>query len=738
MNVKSRRRKTARSPVTDPSRNFESLEQRAMFSAAYAAVGMGYDFDAGANNSGYVFTVSGTVDNGQLSGSSRTDSGGQWGPGRAVATRTVGWGPHARFTSDPAAFASPATAISAEGAQFLQTRGFPVGWQLAHFSKGAGVDQELTLLTELPTDAKASDLNGSWLFSIKAYYSDSMFHHQVVNSIATATVKDGSMTFTWQGEELSDTRAVVITSGGTVTASGTSRTFYLSKDRSVMLVASPGEVAGLSMFGIGVRAKATVSTSEASGDYRVALGLGEDLNARDVPLSAIGYRDGVLRINKNGSFALLDTNQYDAGKEVTTESGFWSVAKGVITLVRSSDDSSILCRLSESGQTLVALSDDNEAGVMLVGTRTIAGPSAGDGGDVVYSVPGSDPAGNPAIWELASDGVWRHIDLRSRAGGSAITGDIVTWTGSSDNLSYAAAVTTQGLNVYRHDRSGVWTVLDLSKLGGAEPIAGSLSAMTSPTDGRVHLTGSNTAGQVLDYSGDGNGENWTFTNLATSDLLPSGQVVPVFAGPTLSYATSWGGLNVAGLDSAGHIWSIWWAPGREKWSSVDLSVITQAEPLTGGLTVYLTGWNGINLAGIAADGTLRVTWWVPAFGAEWRQSDLTAIFNGPRLDPSTISSYVSSWGGLNITGLDAKTGDVKVYWWSPARGDGNWSVTSLTDIVGASAPRLVRDIRGIAARDDSLNVVALDSSDHLIRYYWRPSFGGSWLAQDVSLESIPG
>ncbi len=89
---------------------------------------------------------------------------------------------------------------------------------------------------------------------------------------------------------------------------------------------------------------------------------------------------------------------------------------------------------------------------------------------------------------------------------------------------------------------------------------------------------------------------------------------------------------------------MWWAPGRPRWSVSDLSAVSGAGPIVGNLAVYLTPWDGINLAGLDENGDLQVTWWVPSFGGDWETSNLTDLTGGPTFVTGSVTTYVSDWG----------------------------------------------------------------------------------------------
>lgn len=361
--------------------------------------------------------------------------------------------------------------------------------------------------------------------------------------------------------------------------------------------------------------------------------------------------------------------------------------------------------------------------------------SADDGGSMTVTAINED--GLPVAFQrLAHGGTWTVTDLASATGSGAVSGTIETWVDPKDGLTYAAGLSATGLVLYQQVADGSWNARDLTQeVAGADRIVSGLRVMTSP-NGLVNLTGLNSGGDLVRYFQTGSTSSpghyqWDARNLG-EHLRARGQQMPAFVGDLVSYATSWGGLNIVGLDARGAIWGVWWAPGVPGWNASDLSTIYGADPIVGGLTVYLTSWNGINIAGIDAEGHLKVTWWLPRFGGEWAHSDLTGLISGAILDPESVSSFVSSWGGLNVAGLDRDSGEVRVYWWAP--GVEGWSVATLSDIVGSGQPRPVRALRGMAApaKQGSLNVFGVDANDEVIRYYWEPGFGGAWLAQNLS------
>jgi hypothetical protein len=330
-------------------------------------------------------------------------------------------------------------------------------------------------------------------------------------------------------------------------------------------------------------------------------------------------------------------------------------------------------------------------------------------------------------------GDWSGQDFLATAGGPDISGQPVTWTDPKDNRSYAAARSRSALILYTQASDGTWTVRNLTvEIPGAARIDLSPTVFIS-TDGIVSIAGLTDSGDLVIYSQtgarDGSGNYaWSFADITQRDLAPLGATTPRFAGDLISYVTAWNGMNIAGLDDTGQIQVVWWAPGLSHWQTSNLSQITGAPTLSGGLTAYLTSWQGINIAGVDQDGRLRVTWWVPQFEGNWQNNDLTAQFDGPTLSGGTVASYVTSWGGLNVVGLD-DTGKLVAYWWAPAIEGGQWQVTNLSDTV-TDPPALSGRLTGVPF-GDGISVVGFDADGDVVRYHWSAA-SGQWQAEDVT------
>lgn len=338
----------------------------------------------------------------------------------------------------------------------------------------------------------------------------------------------------------------------------------------------------------------------------------------------------------------------------------------------------------------------------------------------------------PIVFHQASSTAsWTVSDIALQSGAPTITGKLTAWFDTNDSRYYAAAPSAAGLLLFTRATTGFWTVRNLgTEIAASQVVNSDVSVFTS-TDGLNHLAGTNTTGQLVIFSQttskDASGNyTWAFANIATRDLIPNGQTMPAWTGDITTYVTSWNGMNVAGLDGSGKIQVVWWAPGLSAWRADDLSSQTGAPVITGTLTSYLTPWGGINLAGTDAGGKLNVTWWVP--GANWVTNNLTDMFAGPALVTTSLSSYVTPWGGLNVAGLDSN-GKLNVYWWAPGMTD--WVVTNLSDItVGALTPS--GRMTGVASPSGTINLVGKASSGEVLRFFWNPGDGGTWSFLNVT------
>ncbi len=357
-------------------------------------------------------------------------------------------------------------------------------------------------------------------------------------------------------------------------------------------------------------------------------------------------------------------------------------------------------------------------------------PSASAGGSGLLTVTTLNGSGRAVAFSELPGGGWEVVDLQTVTGSPAASGHVESWTDPNDGLTYAAATSSRGLVLFRRAADGTWSYRNLNEeIAGIGMLVGDVTVFTSTTK-LVHIAGLDAAGDMILFQQTGgsnaNGYAWTAVNLGET-LRDQGQQMPAFSGPIISYVTTWNGLNIAGLDSAGNIQAVWSGNGGLGWNASNLSNITGAPPMASGLTAYLTDWGGINIIGLGADGSVMGTWWVPSFKGNWRVDDLTAIINGPKLSGDSVASFVAPWGALNIAGMNTN-GELVAYWWTP--GTNRWQVANMSNqIPGDAFP--VGPVRGVTRSGPArIDILSPDADGNLLRYWWRQ--GDPWQVQDIS------
>lgn len=380
-----------------------------------------------------------------------------------------------------------------------------------------------------------------------------------------------------------------------------------------------------------------------------------------------------------------------------------------------------------------SLSVAEAGGVDSTRFRSAAGivESVGAGAQFQTIVSTINAAGRPITFQLnPSNGVWNVQDLSEKTQALAPADAVETWVDPKDGRSYAMTRTSVGMVLYTSQANGGWAYRTIgTETGGA---AGSTFSVLISRGGAVFVMVRADNGELILYSQTGGGTagnyQWSASNISRDHLQPQGLSTPQFVGGIVSYATSWNGLTFAGLDSAGVVWGVWWAPGLSTWTRSNLSEITGAPAMTGALTTYVTSYDAVNIIGADASGSVLATWWLP--GANWQTSNLTQLFNFPKLQPVSLASYVTPWDGTNITGIEAD-GTVSVYWWSP--GQQNWQLAPLSAII-PNATKMVGSVRGVTTPTSgtaTVNLIGASADGDVIRYFW--SVGdAAWSQQNLT------
>jgi|GEM_PF-3181531 len=345
-------------------------------------------------------------------------------------------------------------------------------------------------------------------------------------------------------------------------------------------------------------------------------------------------------------------------------------------------------------------------------------------------------AGRLVLLQLdPASGQWFATLLDERGGLVTEPVSSETFTDEKEDRTFVSVVTRGGLVLVDPQRDASEDRNLTDELPGATPIVDKQTTFTS-IDGLTFIAGLDPNGDLVLYfqtnevRADGE-QVWAFANLSRDHLRPQGLDTPAFSDELISYVTGWNGLNIAGLDDNGDIWAVWWAPGMTRWRVNNLSELTGAPAMAGGLTAYVTPWGGINLAGLDDDGQVVVTWWVPKFKGDWANSNLSAQFGHDGMGGGALTSYVTPWGGLNLAGLD-DSGALVVYWWAP--GMDRWVVSPLSSLIpGAALP--ASELNASASPNGLVSIFGFSAEGELLRYHWQP--GQSWEADSVTHDAAP-
>lgn len=694
---------------------FEGLEPRRLM-ASFASVGIVSGPDNANRPAADTFATEGFVNGNLTSGSVYGEGDNDRRFERDLYYSSINEFNDGRYARDDdrGYWGNPA---EQNGARYIADRGYPVGWYFADY----GATEEMELLLQRPDfDPDQFDYQGTYRYNLVGVNSENdrgyiAAGQMTIGSSINYNKTVGTQPYT--GSFISS-----VNSDG-VLVSSRDEYMYLSDSGDTVIFADMAGADGSLQIGVATREAPPVNQQAMIGRYLIAWGV---LNGDTLNFSQL-----LLELESDGDYKFYDLDKYDSGEFESIERGFWSVNGATVILDRDQSTDEIRLMIGEDGKLLVgaqAKSDGATEAIFALGTRIVEQPPVTA---PVFTVDAVEN-GRPIVYTRDSDQRWYRTDLLNK-GGPTITGTAKSYVDAKDDLAYVAAITGSGTTLYREDAQKNWTVRNLTtELAGSVRIASELTVMTD-TAGRMHITGLSQTGDVVRYFQTGGtvasgGFAWAFENISQSALIPNGLTTPAFTG-LVSFSTSWNALNIAGLDAQGDILAVWWAPGLATWTVNNLSEEYGADPLQGGLNVWLTDWNAINLGGIAANGSLMVTWWVPQNGSTWTQSNLTEITNGPLLESTSIASFVSDWGAMNIAGVERGTGKVQVYWWTP-QSDQLWHVLDMTSAVPSGTPSISAPLRGIAADDNSLNVIG-NSGTHTYRYYWQPT-PGTWQGEDLT------
>jgi len=383
---------------------------------------------------------------------------------------------------------------------------------------------------------------------------------------------------------------------------------------------------------------------------------------------------------------------------------------------------------------LVPIDDRAAFGARDQGTEVVV---SGSGGTQIVA---TNIYGEPVVFTRDASGVWHGRDART---GYMVAPDeqgFVSWVDPVDGLTYVVFITdhfASGRSVMLRDGAGtlgapgIW---DMNTLDPSTPFVGELAIFTS-TDGLVHIVGRSAGGDLVMMSRNNvdmaDSAAWSFTNITTDHLQFQGQSTPDWIATPVTYVTPWNAFTIAGLNALGEVETVWIAPGMTLWRTDNLSTISDAPALVGGITAFTTAWGGVNIVGTPASGDLTAIWWAPALGGEWRTDNLSdAAGSSIRLRSETLTSYVQPWGAMNIAGID-ENGGVTIFWWTLTTGA--W-IASTVATDPSTTPLPVGPLSSGVEADGSVHLGGVSELGDVIDLSWEA--GMPWTLTDLTETAV--
>lgn len=609
----------------------DQLEPRMVLASVdIAAVGLSYhvnlngDFFVSESRRSYV--MEGTVaDSGVFSYFMRWDGAG--GPLAPSPTRTA----EVRLRDEGEFdYQSPRwPGLSSEwGSQFLPQDGYSVGWWRAFTEQYLGSDRNPTTThTEQQLIVPLAALNTP-MTAVRGGWAFSMIERDPITSVTTT--RTGTLNILQQVEARDIVRFAEAGTGETISQSrvnsGTGSRFgtdaglrfYLSSDGATLIFADLARADGTIAIGYAIRTHTEIAPEEAAGTYLMMANQGSERS-----------HERTLMLNADGTYRVAEGALW-TGTPSAPDNGTWFVHDGREIVLRPSNGApEDRFMLSTSGAALMLATTSRPTTPFAIATRATTDPVRSE---PVHAISSMGAAGEALVFIDRTNAQWTVADVVAESAGPETTGPMVSWFDKATGLVRAAANTDRGVTIYSENADGTWSYTVLGEeLGTGTVLVGSLAHTPGP-GGRINLFGLSATGDLIRYVEGLDTADWSEWNLSTLRLDPLGLATPDFAGTLVAYATPWGGLNVAGLDTGGDLQTVWTTTRADRWFVSNLSENADAPPLVGDLAVAAAGPAGIYFSGVDADGHVQVLSWRPD-DVGWTATALSAV----AMDASTIT-----------------------------------------------------------------------------------------------------
>ncbi|MEM1329667.1 MAG: peptidylprolyl isomerase [Planctomycetota bacterium] len=342
-------------------------------------------------------------------------------------------------------------------------------------------------------------------------------------------------------------------------------------------------------------------------------------------------------------------------------------------------------------------------------------------GSLIVSVPNT--GGQPLEYRSTDGGAtWQVRAVADDLTDGSPSEAVYTWSGSGSDR-FTATMTDDGIALLRVSESGGETTARAFTIPGTGQLTGQLVGLQT-NDGAAYLFAYSDSGDLFTVfeSNQTPGGDLIFTvrNLS-DDLTANSMTTPTLVDAT-AFVTPWGGLNLVGVDAGGDLWSVWFADGVDSdlWRADNLSDISGADPLTGGVSVYQTAWGGINITGTTAAGQVAAVWWNPWFGGMWEYTNISAAAGAPNVTADSVVAFsVRGQEFLNIVAIEQGSGDLIQIFWRPEQGEDGWQFRSAGAIVPGYSS-LSGSLSVTVQADETVRISGYDAGDDVTLVSWAP------------------
>ncbi len=290
----------------------------------------------------------------------------------------------------------------------------------------------------------------------------------------------------------------------------------------------------------------------------------------------------------------------------------------------------------------------------------------------------------------SANGSWDAVNLTTTLSGASGIGRSLRVMTSLDRyiilagVNAANQVVIYGSNAPEPDKNTAWSFDNISAtvlgtFGLPDPnLQGEIITYVTPWNG-LNIAGINAATQPVSFWTAPGISGWRFTNLADAQEDPA---LAVGFSRLAVNVTPWGGVSLTNADTA--LRTVWWAPalgGLWKFASLSEVVTSAPKPqlVASSVVGFATTWGGQNIAGVDSSGHLWVYWWSPESN-KWTATSLQSAVTGlgDRVFTPRVVAYAT--GGqypMGVSAVDNQAHGMHLYF----RIDSGWLWSDLTKAV---------------------------------------------------------